>query len=1580
MSSDDKYSGIAAFDGKEEDFPEFEIKLMSFFKTKNLEDYATEDLDIKPKAIAKKGKGKSGTDLEVWEDYQGDKTALGYLTRYLKGSPLLLIKDCATTYEAWGILVKKYSVGNEDFDFDDLKDKRNDCKLTIDKDPDVWFKELEVLNLKLNEIDPKYMEDGREIIARVNRQMCDEYEGVVKSFKEGKRMMTSVTSHEDLFKMLKNMITDHWQSKVRGKKGGKISGLNFHMGKEEKMRNPNIECRSCGKKGHISKNCWAKNGKPSFNKKYEKRSGSGAFECWNCGEEGHSKKDCPKPKKNNNESNRNDSGGINGLFINAMWCEEIEPVEEEIDNEDEEAEMSINAVEKMDYKKALNKKKESAVLEFLGDTGAQMHCMMSDPGTLRNEKKVTTSASFGNASKTKIEKKGDLNTMTEKGMGVELKQIHIIPGCGRNIISLTQMQKEGWDYFTKGGKLFLSRGKETIELEEKEENLHYLKLRIVSDDEMKVFATKFDEKQAAMVSEDENEEDEDDDVGMPELVNRDAESDSDSSDDEEEEYERKEKPIARKKTITWSKEKPKTVCKMSVEEAHDKFGHHNIRRCKEMAKVLGVQLVGDDLKCDACALINSKQRAVSKTTNKKATRIGERLFIDTSGPFPEGINSSKYIFGAVDDFSGKMLYAFGSSKNKMVDFVSFSFDHFKGIEKPVMYVRLDNAGEHEVLRELCRKHGTKMEYIPSGTSQLNGRIERRFPVAWNKAKIFMQNAALTEKAKEKLWPKAMGTAILLGDMGPTSRSKVSAEELFTGKPPKLKPKDMIEWGRVGMVSNKAKIKAKMPPKGTPMVFVGYAMDHPSGTYEMYNPATNRIVTTDSVDFASFKRWVATESLTQLFEEDEGGSTDIEDDEEDKTKETPNPAIKMSRTDGKTMHTSSLVTNHRYNTRSRVTATDAESGGNDTTGDTKLGGNDAPTAVHREGDYKITGDTTVTPLVPQEPGEAGINFMKLGGNDSEMDDFLNLIFNVSVNSDPGDPQDIWEAINDDEIGQLWKMSATAECNNFLKRDSWKLIKKSDVPKGRKVIPCKEVFKRKDEIDGTIRLKTRIVTKGFMQIPGVDYTEKFAPTVTDEGQRTIFALILYLKDEDEDEENPYTIDNCDIEAAFLEPRLEKPMYIKPPDSLAACGFITKEDLNEYAIELWGSMYGNVDAALLWFREFVKYLKEVGMMQSQVDPCIFYLKEEGSMKPKVLVDVTVDDCAVGGKQSNVDWFMDELEKRFKITRGGRLKKHLGIDYEWIKDENGRTAIKATMDKRVKDIVKSYEAEAGKVAKEVPSPCFPSKVLSKNEGESINTEGYRSVVGKAMFFSTKLGYKTSSATRQLAGHLSNPGEEHWDALGRLVGYLKQMKLPGMIYKKPNELRVVSCEDTDFANCTETRRSVGSDVQTIGGTLVGWEVGRQDGVGTSTTDVEYRQLAKGCGNANFLMMLLREIAWVDYPAILFEDNMSAIYISKNKQVGKRTKHIDVKYHYTREFIEKDEELGCAKGTIAKIHTDDNTADIGTKSVSVKTFKRHEEDLDNGLPKLRKLLYEDGGVVSQSLSGGMSGHGNIGQQEKVISG
>jgi len=172
----DKYSGVTNFDGKKEHFAEFEIKLIALLEMKDLEEFALSDMKVLVKADAKALKEDTEDPSTVeWDKYQKYKQALGWIKRYLKGSPLLLIKDCRTAYEAWeGILVKKYSVGDDDIDFDDLKLKMDECKLTNDKDPEVWFKELETVNLKLKGISLQYQEDEREIVARICKQMCNE--------------------------------------------------------------------------------------------------------------------------------------------------------------------------------------------------------------------------------------------------------------------------------------------------------------------------------------------------------------------------------------------------------------------------------------------------------------------------------------------------------------------------------------------------------------------------------------------------------------------------------------------------------------------------------------------------------------------------------------------------------------------------------------------------------------------------------------------------------------------------------------------------------------------------------------------------------------------------------------------------------------------------------------------------------------------------------------------------------------------------------------------------------------------------------------------------------------------------------------------------------------------------------------------------------------------------------------------------------------------------------------------------------------------------------------------------------------
>jgi len=69
----------------------------------------------------------------------------------------------------------------------------------------------------------------------------------------------------------------------------------------------------------------------------------------------------------------------------------------------------------------------------------------------------------------------------------------------------------------------------------------------------------------------------------------------------------------------------------------------------------------------------------------------------------------------------------------------------------------------------------------------------------------------------------------------------------------------------------------------------------------------------------------------------------------------------------------------------------------------------------------------------------------------------------------------------------------------------------------------------------------------------------------------------------------------------------------------------------------------------------------------------------------------------------------------------------------------------------------------------------------------------------------------------MSNPGEEHWVALGRLIGYMKGMEIKGMILRKPVDLRTIFLMDLDIAKDPVTRKSVGGELHTLGGCLTAY-------------------------------------------------------------------------------------------------------------------------------------------------------------------
>ena len=77
----------------------------------------------------------------------------------------------------------------------------------------------------------------------------------------------------------------------------------------------------------------------------------------------------------------------------------------------------------------------------------------------------------------------------------------------------------------------------------------------------------------------------------------------------------------------------------------------------------------------------------------------------------------------------------------------------------------------------------------------------------------------------------------------------------------------------------------------------------------------------------------------------------------------------------------------------------------------------------------------------------------------------------------------------------------------------------------------------------------------------------------------------------------------------------------------------------------------------------------------------------------------------------------------------------------------------------------------------------------------------------------------------------------------------------------------------------------------------------------------------------------VELPICVNVDNIGVIFLAENQNSSDRTKHVDIRYHFIRQYI-KD-------GTIMVefVRSSENDSDIFTKNVTSETFSRQSEKL-----------------------------------------
>jgi hypothetical protein len=169
------------------------------------------------------------------------------------------------------------------------------------------------------------------------------------------------------------------------------------------------------------------------------------------------------------------------------------------------------------------------------------------------------------------------------------------------------------------------------------------------------------------------------------------------------------------------------------------------------------------------------------------------------------------------------------------------------------------------------------------------------------------------------------------------------------------------------------------------------------------------------------------------------------------------------------------------------------------------------------------------------------------------------------------------------------------------------------------------------------------------------------------------------------------------------------------------------------------------------------------------------------------------------------------------------------------------------------------------------------------------------------------------------------------------------LIMNAPEDMRVISYCDSSYADCEDTRRSTGGELNTVGGALVSWKSQRQKTVTQSSTEAEYIEMAECTKEQRFIQMLLEEIYHNKGPGIIIGDSQPAEFLVKNKQVSNRTKHIEVRHHYIREMYDKGHIF------IEHCESEDNRSDVMTKNLPTYRFET----------EAKRLL--EGNIVSEEL-------------------
>jgi hypothetical protein len=496
------------------------------------------------------------------------------------------------------------------------------------------------------------------------------------------------------------------------------------------------------------------------------------------------------------------------------------------------------------------------------------------------------------------------------------------------------------------------------------------------------------------------------------------------------------------------------------------------------------------------------------------------------------------------------------------------------------------------------------------------------------------------------------------------------------------------------------------------------------------------------------------------------------------------------------------------------------------------------------------------------------------------------------------------------GPFWRTAVEEELRSLGGMGTWSLAK---LPAGRKALPCKWVFKRKLNADGSIeRYKARLVLKGFRQRYGVDYDQVFAPVVRTSTVRLFFSLVA-SKD--------LECQQIDIKNAFVQSDLKEEIYMQQPPGC--------NDGSNNVLLLNKSLYGLKQAPRVWHQTLTTFLFELGCVQSQSDGALFTFDCGGDT---VFFLIYVDDIQIAAKQlTRVQEFKQKLLSKFPGRDLGDTQFFLQMSV--IRDRSRRT-VALKQQRHIEKLVKEAGLETSHPLK---LPMIPTVYRDAQgalvEDPDVITQ-YKSLLGALMHIANYTRPDIAFAVSYLARFVNVLTTDKFARVVDVIKYLHGTANWGLyLGGQTGHCPLYAYCDADWAACPYTRRSVTGYVVMCGVGAIAWKSARQATVSRSSTESEYIAAGEVAKELQYIHQLAAQFGLTPGCLPVGCDNNAAMSLVADPISASRTKHIDIIYHHVRQRVQ------MQQMHFVGIPTRINTSDVFTKPLAATLFTDHRRSL-----------------------------------------